>query len=61
MVEEAEAMFGIARLLETGDGVARDEERAARWYRRAVAAGDTQAGPRLDALLRRRPDLVDVR
>ncbi len=54
---QAEAMFGVGMLYETGEAGLRDEARAARWYRRAVAAGDTQAGSRLDALLRRRPDL----
>lgn len=54
----AEAMYGVALLLEQGgEGVPRDEAAAAAWYRRAVAAGDTLAGPALERLLARRPDL----
>lgn len=54
----AEAMFGVASLLAEGaPGVPRDERAAVEWYRRAVAAGDTMAGPALEALLARRPDL----
>ncbi len=53
----AEAMFGVGTLYETGEAGVRDEALAASWYRRAMAAGDTMAGARLDALLRRRPDL----
>lgn len=45
-------LFGIAGLLERGEGVARDPAAAARWYRRAIEAGDTLAGPALEGLLR---------
>lgn len=54
----AEAMFGVASLLARGaPGVPQDERAALGWYRRAAAAGDTMAGPALEELLARRPDL----
>jgi hypothetical protein len=53
----AEAMFGLGQLFEAGNGVPQDLGEAVYWYRQAVQAGDTLAGPRLDALLIQHPHL----
>ena len=34
----ARTMFNLGRMLEKGDGIAKDEERALTWYQRAVSA-----------------------
>ena len=47
----ARAMFNLGRMLEKGDGIAKDEERALNWYQRAVAAGHQEAEQRIERLL----------
>lgn len=46
------AQLNLARAYERGDGVARDEQKAAEWYRKAAEAGNAVAQNRLGEMYR---------
>ncbi|MDR1167038.1 MAG: sel1 repeat family protein [Deltaproteobacteria bacterium] len=49
------AQYNFARMLELGDGVARDLDQAQRWYQEAAQNGDARAQVRLSEMLLTRP------
>lgn len=54
--DHAEAQFALARMYEQGSGITRNVPAALRWYKRAVARGNTDAVQRLKALQRQVQD-----